>query len=101
ICCFSYSQMRQLRRWLDMEREDCLPHSVRTIKMSPIRLGKPNYSYNLRALSLTLALYANPSFIPFTLDWAFDGVGIVLRGGFIHAGCACVVPAASGEIRIN
>lgn len=75
---------------LEMEREDCLPYSIRAVLLAPVKVSKTYYKnnpiihdtirtwkqmrkhFNLGVLSSLLPVAANPTFTPSTLDGAFN-----------------------------
>lgn len=92
--------IRSMAHWLDdnpipydgleMEREDCLPYSIRAVVLSPVPVNRSCFKHNpviyaliriwrqlrnhfkLKAVSFLLPITANPSFTPSVLDEAFS-----------------------------
>lgn len=90
-----------------MEREDCLPYSIRAVILSPVTVSMACYKnnpiihdtiriwkqlkkhFNLNALSFLLLIAANPTFIPSTFDGAFNvwkGLGLCSIGSLYIKG---------------
>ena len=104
---------------LEMEREDCLPYSIRAVVLSPFPVNRFCFKHNpviyalikiwkqlrnhfkLKAVSLLLPITANPSFTPSALDEAFSTwkqLGICSVGNLYIEGTFVLFPATPRKV---